>query len=332
MSRVLHVCFIVVIHSAICCSSSIGQQAEKRSAQTNVVAEYGSSIQGPYLLVLGIAQDGGFPQAACRKPCCQRARVDSANRRHVACLAIVDPKTRQRWLIECTPDFPDQFHRLNAIASPRNKVGIDGILLTHAHIGHYAGLIHLGREVMGADRVPVFAMPLMRRFLRDHGPWSQLVSANNIEIREIADGRAWNLNDQISVTPLLVPHRDEYSETVGFVIRGPHRSALFLPDIDKWDRWDKEITEVLGRVDVAYLDGTFFADGELRGRDMSAIPHPFITESIEEFANLPKEERSKVRFLHLNHTNPVLDSGSAEARHVRDAGHHVAAEGERFRL
>jgi pyrroloquinoline quinone biosynthesis protein B len=332
MNRVLLICLVASIHFVVWSSNTIGQHAESRPQQATLATESESSNHGPYLLVLGIAQDGGYPQAACRKPCCERARADPAIGRHVVCLAIVDSNTRQRWLIECTPDFPDQLHQLNAIAPPRDKVGIDGILLTHAHIGHYAGLIHLGREVMGADRVPVYAMPLMRRFLRNHGPWNQLVNTKNIEIHEIADGKMWKLNEQISVTPLLVPHRDEYSETVGFVIRGPHRSALFLPDIDKWDRWERKITEVLGEVDVAYLDGTFFADGELPGREMSTIPHPFITESMERFANLPKAERNKVRFLHLNHTNPALDHRSPEAKRVRDAGHNLASEGERFKL
>jgi len=286
----------------------------------------------PFLVVLGIAQDAGYPQAGCRKPCCARVWSDASKRRHVVCLAIVDPTSRQRWLLECTPDFPEQLRQLNSIAPPKDRVGIDGILLTHAHIGHYAGMIHLGREVMSTNRVPVYAMPRMKRFLENNGPWSQLVSAKNIAIHEIADGRQIQLNERISVTPLLVPHRDEYSETVGFRIQGPKRSAIFLPDIDKWDRWKTKIEDVLSHVDVAYLDGTFYADGELPGRDMSKIPHPFIAESVKRLASLPKDERNKVRFLHFNHTNPVLDSDSREATSVREAGHHVAAEGERFGL
>ena len=235
-NRVLLICVVAITHFVAWSYDWSGQQPGLRTQSVTLATESESGDHGPYLVVLGIAQDGGYPQAACRKPCCERARSNRANRRHVACLAMVDPETRRRWLIECTPDFSDQLHRLDAIAPPRDKVGIDGILLTHAHIGHYAGLIHLGRDAMGADRVPVYAMPLMRRFLRNHGPWNQLVNAKNIEIHEIADGKTWKLNERISVTPLLVPHRDEYSETVGFVIRGPDRSALFLPDIDKWDR------------------------------------------------------------------------------------------------
>ena len=284
---------------------------------------------GPYVIVLGIAQDAGYPQAACRKECCARAWADPAARRHVACLAIVDPESKQRWLIDCTPDFRDQLRMLDEAAPVDGSPGLAGILLTHAHIGHYLGLAQVGREVMGAKAVPTYAMPRMAAFLRGHGPWSQLLDLENIELRALAAGKAVQLNERITVTPLLVPHRDEYSETVCFVIEGPKRSILFLPDIDKWDRWKTPIEEVLARVDVAYVDGTFYADGELGGRDMSRIPHPFISESIERFAKLPEATRAKIRFIHLNHTNPALDPNSAAARKIRAAGHDVARQAQR---
>ena len=171
---------------------------------------------------------------------------------------IVDPQTGQRWLLDCTPDFREQLRELDRIAPTQKSPGIDGILLSHAHIGHYTGLMHLGREVMGAHQLPVFAMPRMRQFLEKNGPWSQLVTAENITICDLADGSAVKLNNRLRVTPLLVPHRDEYSETVGFRIEGPSQSVLFLPDIDKWDQWETSIEDVLRDTDVAYVDGTFF--------------------------------------------------------------------------
>ncbi len=321
---------VMLCTMAVCLMHVINVMSEN-AIEPKTTAEDSASAE-PYLMVLGITQDAGYPQAGCRKPCCARAWADPQKRRHAICLAIVDPTSDERWLLECTPDFREQLQQLDSIAPPKSELGIDGILLTHAHIGHYVGLMHLGREVMSTDRVPVYAMPRLKRFLENNGPWSQLVAAENISIRELADGRTMRLNERISVTPLLVPHRDEYSETVGFHVRGPNRSAVFLPDIEKWDRWKMKIEDVLSEVDVAYLDGTFYGDGELPGRDMSEIPHPFIAESIKRFASLPKAERNKVRFLHFNHTNPVLDSQSREAESVRTAGYHLAAEGERFKL
>ncbi|KAA1258560.1 pyrroloquinoline quinone biosynthesis protein PqqB [Rubripirellula obstinata] len=291
-----------------------------------------TAAESPFVIVLGIAQDAGYPQAGCRKPCCAKAWNEPSLRRHASCLAIVDPISSQRWLIECTPDFREQFHQLDAIVPPKRGLGIDGVFLTHAHIGHYTGLMHLGREVIGAGAISVFAMPRMKHFLESNGPWSQLVSANNIKIHELLESRPERISERVRVTPILVPHRDEYSETVGFRIEGPNRTAIFLPDIDKWERWEMKIEDVLRSCDVAYLDGTFFGNGELPGRDMSTIPHPFIENSIKRFSSLPDDQRSKVRFLHFNHTNPVLDPKSDAAKTVRQAGHHLAVENERFEL
>jgi len=286
----------------------------------------------PYVIVLGIAQDAGYPQAACRKACCARAWADPTLRRRTASLAIVNPATSERWIIDSTPDFREQLRALDEAAPPAPGTVLTGILLTHAHIGHYLGLVHLGREVMGARGVPVYAMPRMTGFLRSQGPWNQLVELGNVDLRPLSEGKPVTLAKGITVTPLLVPHRDEYSETVAFVVAGPKRSVLYLPDIDKWDRWATPIEQVLARVDVAYVDGTFYGADELPGRDMAEIPHPFITESIERFAALPEKDRAKVRFLHLNHTNPALDPKSDAARRIREAGHRVAEERERVDL
>lgn len=291
--------------------------------------------EAPFVMVLGIAQDGGYPQAGCAKECCREAWSDPSRRRFVVSLAIVDPLTNERWMVECTPDFPEQLDLLDRLAPPasdKRAPALDGILLTHAHIGHYAGLIHLGREVMGANGVPVFAMPRLRSFLESNGPWSQLVSLGNIELRDLRADEPARLNDRIAVTPFQVPHRDEYSETVGFRIDGPDRSVLFIPDIDKWEKWNRRIEDLIGEVDVAYLDGTFFADGEIPGRNMAEIPHPFVEESIARFSALPASERAKIRFIHLNHTNPALQPDSAARERVSASGLNLAVEGERQNL
>ena len=308
------------IVSAIClvCGVCLPGIADERDANA------------PYVTVLGVAQDAGFPQAGCRRECCRAAWNDNTLRRYAACLAIVDPQQGQRWLIDCTPDFREQLRVLDRLAPKDESSNLDGILLTHAHIGHYAGLIHLGREVMGAKGLPVYAMPGMRRFLEDNGPWEQLVRLKQIAIEDLAAGQPVELNSRIKVTPFLVPHRDEYSETVGFSLQGPSRTVIYIPDIDKWERWDIRIEDILVDADIAYLDGTFFANGELPGRDMSRIPHPFVTESMARFRKLSARDRDKVRFIHANHTNPILDPSSAATRIVKAAGHHVAEQGERF--
>ncbi len=291
-----------------------------------------AGTKAAYLVVLGIAQDGGVPQAGSLD---SPGWHDPAAHRKVVCLGLVDPASSQRWMFEATPDFPVQLHALDTQAPTAARPGLDGIFLTHAHVGHYAGLIHLGHEVMGARGVPVYAMPRLLEFLRTNGPWEMLVRRSNIELRALQDSVAVALNPRLQVVPFRVPHRQEYSEAVGFRILGPERSVLFLPDIDRWEDLDAmgvRIEDLIRQVDVAYLDATFYADGEIPGRDMTGFPHPFITRSMERFATLPAAERAKIRFIHLNHTNPALDPSSEAHRRIAAGGYRVAAEMERIDL
>lgn len=285
----------------------------------------------PFVLVLGVGQDGGYPQAGM-KP----GDAWNADRRRLASsIAIVDPASGERWLIEATPDFKQQLFLLDSLAPDPETPGLDGILVSHAHIGHYTGLMFLGHEVMGARGVPLYAMPRMQQFLQENGPWSQLVGLQNIVLRPLIDGEATPLNSRITVTPFRVPHRDEYSETVGFRITGPNRSVIFLPDIDKWERLDSlgvRIEQLVSSADVAYLDGTFFADGEIPGRNMADIPHPFISETMQRFETASPAERAKIRFIHLNRSNPVGLANSPERRAVEQAGFGIARALERVEL
>ena len=138
--------------------------------------------------------------------------------------------------------------------------------------------------------------------------------------------------DSVRVTAFLVPHRDEYSETVGYRIDGPNKSAIFIPDINKWSEWQTDLAELVKTVDYALIDATFFADGELPGRDMSKVPHPFVTESMELLGELTAKDRAKVWFIHMNHTNPLLNPDSKESKTVQNKGFNIAVEGIRLTL
>ena len=285
----------------------------------------------PYLYVLGITQDAGYPQAGCYRSHCMPGWEDKDQRLTASSIALINPAAGTKYVFDATPHLPDQLYRLEQEA-PDERYGLGGFFLTHAHIGHYTGLMHLGREVMGAKAVPVFAMPRMKSFLESNGPWSQLVTLNNISIHPLSDRAAVKLSGGVRVTPFFVPHRDEYSETVGYRIDGPNRSAIFIPDIDKWDVWDEDIVELVRDVDYALLDASFYADGEIPGRAMSEIPHPFVTESMALFEALTADERSRVIFIHINHTNPILDQDSDEYREVVDRGFRIAFEGMKLPL
>jgi pyrroloquinoline quinone biosynthesis protein B len=286
--------------------------------------------EAPYLLVLGVAQDAGFPQAGCYAPHCLPGWEDPGLRRRAVSLALIEPAARQKYLFEATPDFPEQLYQLE-IAAPSARYELGGIFITHAHIGHYTGLMFLGQESMGASGVRVFVMPEMLAYLKSNGPWSQLVSYRNIMLTPLEANRAQSAGS-LEITPFLVPHRDEFSETVGYRIDGPERSALFIPDIDNWSQWDTRLEELVTEVDYALLDATFYAEGELPGRDMSKVPHPLVVETMARFQHLPGDERRKVWFIHMNHTNPLLDSRSKENARVRSEGFNIAVEGLRLPL
>src|SRR6185295_14346642 len=258
-------------------------------------------------VVLGIAQDGGVPHIGCHQELCERARRDPRRRERVASLGIVDEESGARYLIDATPDLALQVEALPGRAAVRARP-LDGILLTHAHIGHYTGLMYLGREALGAQRVPVYATPRMAAFIRGNGPWSLLVSEGRIELHEVEPGQTFTLGAHLQVTPLQVPHRDELSDTVGFRVQGPRRTLLYIPDIDKWEKWDHRLEDEVARADVALLDGTFESASEIPGRSQKDIPHPLLPETMDRLS-APDLAR-RVFFIHLNHTNALLWDGA----------------------
>lgn len=275
-------------------------------------------------ILLGTAQDGGVPQAGCYCANCDTARNDSTRRKLVVCLGLVDHATRQSWLIDATPDFREQLHILHSLVP---DCPLAGVVLTHAHIGHYTGLIHLGREAWSTRDLPVYTSPRMTSFLCGNAPWSQLVALGNIKLRLFTPGSDAQLSPNLHLTPLSVPHRDEFSDTLAFVARGPTRRLFYCPDIDTWDRWEHELRRFVAGMDVALLDATFFSADELPGRDLGQIPHPLATDTADRLAGVDCD----VRLIHLNHSNPLHRSGP-ERDWLAARGIGVGAFGERWRL
>ena len=288
----------------------------------------GAAQSSQYITVLGIAQDGGYPQAGCTAEHCLRHWRGEEAKRQVVSLGLTDQASGQNWLFEATPDFTAQLQQLQKSSGASN---LSGIFLTHAHMGHYAGLLQLGREAMGAKGMPVYVMPRMKEFLEKNAPWSQLLALGNIKLILMEQDQPIQLTSDLRVTPLQVPHRDEFSETVGFRIETSEKNILFIPDIDKWPLWEKDIRVEVARVDVALLDATFYQEGELPNRNMSEIPHPFVAETITLFSPLPAAEKRKVKFIHFNHTNPLILEGP-ERNAVKKLGFELATEGERIVL
>lgn len=283
-----------------------------------------------YITVLGIAQDGGYPHIGCQKKCCANYYNGKNDRKSVVSLGLIDTKEKQKWLFEATPDMHTQLADLENNHLKTSTI-IDGVFLTHAHIGHYTGLMYFGREALGKKDIPVYAMPKMKAFLENNGPWNQLVTLQNIELKSLQNDSIIKLNNNIKVTPFLVPHRDEFSETVGYKIEGKNKSALFIPDIDKWYKWKKDIIAEVKQVDYAFLDAAFLNQNEVK-RAMTEVPHPFVIETVELFKNESMETKNKVIFIHFNHTNPTLQSNSKERKKLNKLGFRFAEEGQNFEL
>ncbi len=281
----------------------------------------GSALAGPYVLVLGIAQDGGHPQAGCDAACCRGAWYGVRHR--VASLGIVDPRAGVHFLVDATPDFPDQEHELEG--------SLGGIALTGPSFGHWLGLAWLGREAMDARAVPVWAMDGMARLLRAGPPWSLLVERDEIDLQALPPGREVMLTERLTLTAWPVERPGAPAPSAAIVVRGPDRSVLYVPETPDWSAvGGPGLEALLASVDAAWLDGTFFDAGELP--DEHPTPHPTVRATLDRLADLPPEVRGRVRFTHLNHTNPLLFQGSAARDEVEAAGMAVAEEGERFPL
>ena len=283
-----------------------------------------------YITVLGIAQDGGYPHIGCQKICCANYYNGKNKRKNVVALGLVDKENNQKWMFEASPDMHTQLAELEQNHLKKNTL-IDGVFLTHAHIGHYTGLMYFGREALGKKNIPVYTMPKMASFLENNGPWNQLVSLQNIVLKKMQHDTTIVLNNNLKVTPYIVPHRDEFSETVGYKIEGKNKSILFIPDIDKWHKWKYSIIEEVKKVDYAFLDATFLNQKEVK-RAMSEVPHPFIDETVNLFKNESIETKNKVIFIHFNHTNPALQVESLERKAIEKLGFKFANEGMQIAL
>lgn len=303
-------------------------------AETEISIHPDRSVCSIELIVLGAGQDAGAPQIGNPQ---DPAWEDPSLKLTPTSVAIVDHDAGQRYLFEATPRITAQLNLLDKLApGAGDSLSVSGVFLTHAHIGHYAGLMFFGREAAGASAVPVYTMPRMTEYLQSNGPWEQLIDLQNIEITTLEDRVPIALSADISVTPYRVPHRDEYSETVGYVINTMGKNTLFVPDIDSWDEWESEfdlrLEDLLGQVDFAFIDATFYDDYELPGRDMTLIPHPRVEATMQRLADQTAEIRSRVQFIHYNHTNPIRFPDSEETQDVYARGFQIARSGDRHCL
>ncbi|MBI4244545.1 MAG: pyrroloquinoline quinone biosynthesis protein PqqB [Planctomycetes bacterium] len=275
-------------------------------------------------ILLGTAQDGGIPHAGCECDNCKPLLEANLHSEYVSSLGLIDHKNRQFWIIDVTPDFPRQLYMIKKLAP--NYV-FSGIILTHAHIGHYTGLIYLGKEVMNSKHIPVYVTQKFARFIQDNDPWSTLIEFQNIKIVLIEPDKEFKLSNNLTFTPILVPHRDELSDTIAIIVNGATKKLFYCPDTDSWKKWGFDAAKFISSIDIALLDGTFYDSSEVKHRNIKEIPHPFIDDSCK----LLKGLKTDIRFIHLNHTNPLYNK-SKEKEIFEHSGFKIGRKGDRWQL
>ena len=296
---------------------------------TYLIISISANSQSEYIYILGNTQDAGLPHIGCQHPFCEDS-FDVYEEHYTTSIAVVNSDLKKYILFEATPDITFQLNNLKKNIFDEFLLP-ESIYITHAHIGHYTGLMYFGREALGAKDLIVKVLPRMSNFLQNNGPWSQLVDINNIKIKELNFGLSTNELINIIVTPVQVPHRDEYSETAGYIIKGKNKKALFIPDIDKWEKWDRDLSKLVKEFDFLLIDATFYDSKEIN-RDISEIPHPLVTETIGLLGGLDLKNRNKVYFIHMNHTNMMLDPDSKLSKLVISKGFNIARLGQKLYL
>ncbi len=271
------------------------------------------------LVVLGVAQDGGLPHLGCMKPCCMDARANG-RRETPASIALHDRTTGGRVLIDATWAIEAQLTALQRHTAASTHM-VDAIVLTHVHMGHITGLLHLGKEVAACRGLPVYCTAAVATMLQTHEPWRQLVVNAHIEVHTIEPDLAFTIDalKDVTITPIAVPHRDELADTMAFMLQGSTQRVFYCPDIDAWpaafEQW-------IDAADVAIVDGTFLqAPGhDDTGRDRGVIPHPPIADTMSRLERRLSTAPGSVCFTHFNHDNPVLhDVSVREALRARGA-------------
>ena len=296
---------------------------------TFLIISISVNSQSEYIYILGNTQDAGLPHIGCQHPFCED-NFNVYEEHYTTSIAVVNSDLKKYILFEATPDITFQLNNLKKNIFDEFLLP-ESIYITHAHIGHYTGLMYFGREALGSKDLLVKVLPRMSNFLQNNGPWSQLVDINNIKIKEINFGLSTNELNNIQITPVQVPHRDEYSETAGYIIKGKNKKALFIPDIDKWEKWDRDLSQLAKDFDFLLIDATFYNSKEIN-RDINEIPHPLVTETIDFLSGLNIENRNKVYFIHMNHTNMMLDPNSKLSKLVTSKGFNIARLGQKLYL
>jgi pyrroloquinoline quinone biosynthesis protein B len=276
------------------------------------------------IVVLGSGQDAGVPQIGCECTNCSRAREDSKFELMGPSVAILDEEKEYCYLIDTSPDIKPQLELVKEIlpkVKTNEKIPISGVFLTHAHFGHISGLWMLGKECIDTRDIKVYCTSKMSEFLVENHPFSHMLDRKNLGLTTMKANHKYPIED-FSISSFLVPHRNEYADTVGYIIE-KGKKILYLPDLDSWT---EELVKLIESVDIALIDGSFYTNDELPGR--TDVPHPPMRDTME----LLNPSKTEIYFTHFNHTNPILNINGKERKETLEKDFKIAFDGLRISI
>lgn len=265
--------------------------------------------------ILGTAQDGGIPQLGCNCSNCKLAHNDESYARLVASIAIIG--NSNTILVDTTPDIVKQLNNLRNYKAPSSKNPIDGVIITHLHLGHYIGLLQFGTEAAATKELAVYTTEEVKEFITTNKPFKYLKERKQISLCRLTLNNEISFNE-FSICPFEVPHRNEDGNTIGIEIKNDKTDSTLLY-ISDTDSLTNEIIQKINSAEKVVFDGTFYSEDELpRQKD---VPHPpmMTTATI-----LGYQDPKKFYFTHLNHSNPAVNSRSQEAKALEKMNYGIA--------
>lgn len=313
------------------------------------------------VLVLGAAAGGGFPQWNSNNEASRRARRGDPLARPSTQSSVAVSADGDNWvLLNASPDLRQQIndnHQLHPREGVRHSP-IRAVVLTNGDVDHVAGLLTL-RE---SHPLAIYATGRVLSVLESNTIFNVLnptyVDRRQLRLRETFEPESKEGEELgLAITPFAIPGKvalyleDEKAgngnfgtveeDTIALRIEntaGANGSArrrfLYVPACAAPSA---TLTAEMEGADLMMFDGTLWQDDEMRmqgagvktGRRMGHMSLAGPEGTLSVFADSPVARKV---FIHINNTNPILLSDSAERAAVEAAGWEVAYDGMEITL
>lgn len=264
--------------------------------------------------VLGNTQDGGVPHLECSCDLCSKARENPEEAKHNASIMVKDSDEEDsfRYLIDATPDVRYQI----------TGEYLDGVFISHGHLGHITGLLQFGEEGCNKTDLPLYVSDKTENYIRKNDPFRLLIDKGNVEIMNFNDEDEVDIRGGC-IEAFEAKHNRVNTDTLSFMIHGEEKTLFYIADIHEWT---EKTLNLMQKADIAIVDGTFWNEEEIERYE--EVPHPVMKETM----HLAEGWDTDIYFTHLNHTNPALREDTDERQEIQERGFGVVEEGMEFEL